>query len=145
MNVNRQGKTLCFRIMAEFPLEPPLSKMLLASVDLGCSDEILTIIAMLLTGKIFYRPSERQAKADEKKAKFFDPEGDQLTFLAVYKAWKANNFSLQWCYENFVHVRSLRRARDVRQQLLSLMDRYVLFASSLLLLMNKFSFTIYVC
>ena len=33
--------------MAEFPLEPPLSKMLLTSVDLGCSDEICTVIAML--------------------------------------------------------------------------------------------------
>ena len=41
------------RKMAEFPLEPPLSKMLLASVDLGCSDEILTIIAMIQTGNIF--------------------------------------------------------------------------------------------
>jgi len=35
------------RRMAEFPLEPPLSKMLLTSVDLRCSDEIITIIAML--------------------------------------------------------------------------------------------------
>ncbi|KAK9715732.1 hypothetical protein RND81_06G185800 [Saponaria officinalis] len=41
------------RKMAEFPLEPPLSKMLLASVDLGCSDEILTIIAMIQTGNVF--------------------------------------------------------------------------------------------
>ncbi|PWA85819.1 ATP-dependent RNA helicase [Artemisia annua] len=112
--------------MAEFPLEPPLSKMLLASIDLGCSDEILMIIAMTQTGNIFYRPRERQAKADEKKAKFFEPEGDQLTLLAVYKAWKENNFSAQWCYENFVQVRSLKRAQDVRNQLLSLMDRYKL-------------------
>jgi len=35
------------RRMAEFPLEPPLSKMLLTAVDLGCADEIITIIAML--------------------------------------------------------------------------------------------------
>lgn len=33
--------------MAEFPLEPPMSKMLIAAVDLGCSDEMLTIVAML--------------------------------------------------------------------------------------------------
>ena len=57
--------------MAEFPLEPPLSKMLLANVDLGCSDEILTIIAMIQTGNLFYRPREKQAQADQKKAKFF--------------------------------------------------------------------------
>ncbi|KAH7844889.1 hypothetical protein Vadar_032704 [Vaccinium darrowii] len=64
------------RKMVEFPLDPPLSKMLLASVDLGCSDEILTIIAMIQTGNIFYRPRERQAQADKKRAKFFQPEGD---------------------------------------------------------------------
>jgi ATP-dependent RNA helicase DHX8/PRP22 len=111
------------RKMAEFPLDPPLSKMLLASVDLGCSDEILTIIAMIQTGNIFYRPREKQAQADQKRAKFFQPEGDHLTLLAVYEAWKAKNFSGPWCFENFVQSRSLRRAQDVRKQLLTIMDR----------------------
>ncbi|KAL2928776.1 putative pre-mRNA-splicing factor ATP-dependent RNA helicase DEAH5 [Bienertia sinuspersici] len=114
------------RKMAEFPMEPPLSKMLLASVDLGCSDEILTIIAMITTGNIFYRPREKQAQADQKRAKFFQPEGDHLTLLAVYEAWKAKNFSGPWCAENFIQSRSLRRAQDVRKQLLSIMDKYKL-------------------
>ncbi|KAG6512312.1 probable pre-mRNA-splicing factor ATP-dependent RNA helicase DEAH5 [Zingiber officinale] len=114
------------RKMAEFPLDPPLSKMLLASVDLGCSDEILTIIAMITTGNIFYRPREKQAHADQKRAKFFQPEGDHLTLLAVYEAWKAKNFSGPWCFENFVQSRSLRKAQDVRKQLLTIMDRYKL-------------------
>ncbi|KAL0770239.1 hypothetical protein Bca101_035389 [Brassica carinata] len=95
------------RKMAEFPLEPPLSKMLLASVDLGCSDEILTMIAMIQTGNIFYRPRDEQAQADQKMAKFFQPEGDHLTLLAVYEAWKANNFSGQWCFDNFIQSRSI--------------------------------------
>ncbi|CAO2841533.1 unnamed protein product [Amaranthus hypochondriacus] len=114
------------RKMAEFPMEPPLSKMLLASVDLGCSDEILTIIAMITTGNVFYRPREKQAQADQKRAKFFQPEGDHLTLLAVYEAWKAKNFSGPWCFENFIQSRSLRRAQDVRKQLLSIMDKYKL-------------------
>ncbi|CAK9233002.1 unnamed protein product [Sphagnum jensenii] len=114
------------RKMAEFPLEPPQSKMLLASVDLGCSDEILTIISMLQAQNIFYRPREKQAQADQKKAKFFQIEGDHLTLLAVYEAWKAKNFSGPWCFENFVQSRSLRRAQDVRKQLLTVMDRYKL-------------------
>lgn len=50
------------RKMAEFPLEPPMSKVLIASVDLGCSDEILTILAMLSAQNIFYRPKEKQAQ-----------------------------------------------------------------------------------
>ncbi|KAK9705466.1 hypothetical protein RND81_07G059300 [Saponaria officinalis] len=114
------------RKMAEFPLEPPLSKMLLASVDLGCSDEILTMIAMIQTGNVFYRPREKQAQADQRRAKFFQPEGDHLTLLAVYEAWKAKNFSGPWCFENFIQSRSLRRAQDVRKQLLSIMDKYKL-------------------
>jgi len=112
------------RKMAEFPLEPQLSKMLIASVDMGCSDEILTIVAMLSVQTVFYRPKEKQAQADQKKSKFHQPEGDHITLLAVYEAWKNANFSSAWCYENFVHARSLRRAQDVRKQLLTIMDRY---------------------
>ncbi|KAE9453149.1 hypothetical protein C3L33_14929, partial [Rhododendron williamsianum] len=41
-------------------------------------------------------------------------------------AWKAKNFSGPWCFENFVQSRSLRRAQDVRKQLLTIMDRYKL-------------------
>lgn len=114
------------RKMAEFPLEPPLSKMLIASVDMGCSDEILTVVAMLSVQNVFYRPKDKQATADQKKAKFFQPEGDHLTLLAVYEAWKAAKFSNPWCYENFIQARSLRRAQDVRKQLLQIMDRYKL-------------------
>ena len=114
------------RKMAEFPLEPPMSKMLIASVDLGCSEEILTVVAMLSAQNIFHRPREKQAQADQKKAKFFQPEGDHLTLLTVYESWKANKFSTPWCFENFVQARSLKRAQDVRKQLLTIMDRYKL-------------------
>ncbi len=47
------------RKMAEFPLDPPVSKMLIASVDLGCSEEILTVclavLALLLQSWNFLR------------------------------------------------------------------------------------------
>lgn len=43
------------RRMAEFPLEPNLSKMLIMSVHLQCSDEILTIVSMLSVQNVFYR------------------------------------------------------------------------------------------
>eukprot|EP00656_Telonema_subtile_P006077 TRINITY_DN1278_c0_g2_i1.p1 TRINITY_DN1278_c0_g2~~TRINITY_DN1278_c0_g2_i1.p1 ORF type:complete len:1004 (-),score=278.41 TRINITY_DN1278_c0_g2_i1:118-3129(-) len=118
------------RKMAEFPLEPELSKMLLASVDLGCSEETLTVISMLTAGNIFYRPKEKQAQADQKRAKFYQPEGDHLTLLTVYQIWKDNRFSNTWAHDNFVQARSLRRAQDVRKQLLMVMDRYKLETTS---------------
>merc|ERR1719266_439424 len=112
------------RRMAEFPLDPNLSKMLIMSVNLGCSDEILTIVSMISVQDVFYRPKEKQAVADQKKAKFNQPEGDHLTLLAVYNAWKTNKFSSAWCYENFVQMRTLKRAQDVRKQLMGIMDRH---------------------
>jgi HrpA-like RNA helicase len=67
---------------------------------------------------------EKQAAADQKKAKFFQPEGDHLSLLTVYESWKAQKFSSPWCFENYLQARSLRRAQDVRKQLLTIMDRY---------------------
>ncbi|KAJ6612139.1 P-loop containing nucleoside triphosphate hydrolase protein [Mycena sp. CBHHK59/15] len=112
------------RKMADFPMDPSQAKMLIASVDLGCSEEILSIVAMLSVQTVFYRPKEKQGQADSKKAKFHQPEGDHLTLLTVYNGWKAANFSNPWCYENFIQARSMRRAQDVRKQLLGIMDRY---------------------
>ncbi|KAJ3317198.1 DEAH-box ATP-dependent RNA helicase prp22 [Blyttiomyces sp. JEL0837] len=112
------------RKMAEFPLDPSLSKTLILSVDLGCSDEALTIVAMLSVQNIFYRPKEKQAQADQKKAKFHQPEGDHLTLLTVYNGWKASKFSNPWCHENYIQARSMRRAQDIRKQMMGIMDRY---------------------
>ena len=95
------------RRMTEFPLEPQLSKLLIQSVNLGCSDEAITIVSMLSIQNVFYRPKEKQTLADQKKAKFHQPEGDHLTLLAVYNAWKNNNFASHWCYENFLQARSV--------------------------------------
>ncbi|KAB8298221.1 hypothetical protein EYC80_001958 [Monilinia laxa] len=112
------------RKMADFPMEPSLSKVLIAAVDLGCSDELLSIVAMISIPTIFYRPKEKQAQADQKKAKFHDPHGDHLTLLNVYNSWKQNKFASPWCFENFIQARSMKRAKDVRDQLLKIMERY---------------------
>lgn len=114
------------RKMADFPMEPSLSKVLIASVDLGCSDEVLTIISMLsaATQSVFYRPKEKQQQADQKKARFHDPHGDHLTMLNVYNGWKQSKYSNPWCFENFIQARHMRRAKDVREQLLNIMQRY---------------------
>ncbi|KAL4445702.1 hypothetical protein ABPG74_006253 [Tetrahymena malaccensis] len=110
--------------MAEFPLEPPLSKMLITSVDLGCSDEIATIIAMLSVQNVFFCPKDKKQQADQRRAKFHHQDGDHLTLLTVYEAWKSNNFSNIWCHENFIDSRTIKRAQDIRKQLIGIMDRY---------------------
>ena len=112
------------RKMAEFPLEPQLAKILIVSANIGCSAEVLTIVAMLSVENPYYRPKEKQAHADMKKAKFYQPEGDHLTLLAIWDGWKTSKFSNPWCYENFLQARAMRRSQDVRKQLTSILDRY---------------------
>ena len=63
--------------------------------------------------------------ADQKKAKFHQAEGDHVTLLAVFNSWKNNKFANAWCYENFVQIRTLKRAQDVRKQMLGIMDRLI--------------------
>ncbi|KAK5098387.1 DEAH-box ATP-dependent RNA helicase prp22 [Lithohypha guttulata] len=112
------------RKMADLPVEPSLAKTLLTSIELGCSEEILTVVAMLSIQNVFYRPKEKQQQADQKKAKFHDPHGDHLTLLNVYSGWKNSRFSDPWCFENFIQKRSMTRARDIRKQLVDIMGRY---------------------
>uniref|UniRef100_A0A7S3JRX4 RNA helicase n=1 Tax=Aureoumbra lagunensis TaxID=44058 RepID=A0A7S3JRX4_9STRA len=113
------------RKMAEFPLEPPLSKTLIAAcIDFNCGHDVVTVVAMLSVEEPFYRPRDKQTQADMRRAKFFQSEGDHLTLLAVFEAWQRTNYSNPWCYENFIQVRAMRRAQDVRRQLVAIMERY---------------------
>nr|POE72069.1 pre-mrna-splicing factor atp-dependent rna helicase prp22 [Quercus suber] len=113
------------RRMADFPMEPALAKSLIMSVDLGCSDEMLSIVAMISAVQtVFHRPKEKQQQADQKKSRFHDPAGDHLTLLNVYNGWKNNGRSDPWCFENFIQPRSIKRAEDVRKQLVQILDRH---------------------
>lgn len=111
------------RQMSEFPMEPALAKVLIASVELGCTEEILTIVSMLSMQNVFYRPSDKKNQADQKKAKFNDPTGDHMTLLNVYNGWVRSGYSKAWCSDNFIQDRSMRRAHEIRQQLYNIMKR----------------------
>uniref|UniRef100_A0A8C5I5R1 ATP-dependent RNA helicase DHX15 n=1 Tax=Gouania willdenowi TaxID=441366 RepID=A0A8C5I5R1_GOUWI len=111
-------------MMAEFPLDPQLAKMVISSCKYKCSNEVLSITAMLSgNSKCFVRPIESKKEADQAKMRFCHIDGDHLTLLNVYHAFKDNGDSAQWCYENFVNYRSLMSADNVRQQLSRIMDR----------------------
>uniref|UniRef100_A0A674GZD6 RNA helicase n=1 Tax=Taeniopygia guttata TaxID=59729 RepID=A0A674GZD6_TAEGU len=130
--LNHLGElTTLGRRMAELPVEPMLAKMILASEQYGCTEEVLTVAAMLsVNNAVFYRPKDKVLHADSARVAFGVPGGDHLVLLNVYNQWVASGHSLQWCYEHFVQARSLRRARDVREQLQGLMERVEIAPSS---------------
>ncbi|KAG4957362.1 hypothetical protein JHK82_043074 [Glycine max] len=118
--LNKLGElTKVGRQMAEFPLDPMLSKMIVASENYKCSDDIISIAAMLSVGNsIFYRPKDKQVHADNARLNFHTGNvGDHMALLKVYNSWKEINYSTQWCYENYIQVSSMKRARDIHDQL----------------------------
>ena len=99
--------------MVEFPLDPPLAKMLITGGKLGCGDEVLTIVSMLSAPSIFYRPSARQEAADAAHEKFFCPESDHLTLLNVYQQWKSHGYRDMWAKQHYLQPKALRKAKEV--------------------------------
>jgi pre-mRNA-splicing factor ATP-dependent RNA helicase DHX15/PRP43 len=83
-------------LMAEFPLSPEMSKVLITSADLNCSNEILTIVSMLSAPQCFVRPNKKKKtmrqKADTIISQFAHSEGDHLSLLNVYNAYKQSEF-----------------------------------------------------
>lgn len=124
--LNDRGElTKLGRKMAEFPLDPMTAKMILASEKYGCSAEAISICAMLsVAASVFYRPKDKAVHADTARMSFYEGSvGDHMALLRVYEQWAETNFSTQWCEEKYIQSRSLRRARDVRDQLLGLLER----------------------
>ncbi|RIA04631.1 hypothetical protein BRARA_K01116 [Brassica rapa] len=103
--------------VAELPLDPMISKMILASNELGCSDEIITIAAVLSIQSVWVIARGVQKEQDEAKLRFAAAEGDHVTFLNVYKGFLESKKSSQWCYKNFLNYQSMKKVVEIRDQL----------------------------
>jgi pre-mRNA-splicing factor ATP-dependent RNA helicase DHX16 len=86
--LNDKGElTKLGRRMAEFPIDPMLSKTLIASEMYQCTEEIVSIVSMLsVQNAIFYRPKDKVVHADQARKTFFKPGGDHLMLLAIWDA-----------------------------------------------------------
>jgi pre-mRNA-splicing factor ATP-dependent RNA helicase DHX15/PRP43 len=116
-------------LASEFPLDPALAVMLISSPEFYCSNEILSITSLLSVPQIFVRPANNRKRADEMKAHFSHPDGDHLTLLNAYHAFKGQATSnpdgaKQWCHEHFLSFRHLSSADNVRQQLKRIMETH---------------------
>ena len=80
------GLTKTGKKMAEFPIDPMLSKMIIESAKYGCVEEIISISAMLqVQNAIFYYPKEKKIDADRARTGFFRPGGDHISLLNIWE------------------------------------------------------------
>ncbi|SOV04061.1 probable PRP2 - RNA-dependent ATPase of DEAH box family [Ustilago sp. UG-2017a] len=130
--LNDKGElTKLGRRMAEFPVDPQLSKAILASERYRCTEEVLSIVSMLSeSSALFFRPKDKKMHADRARAAFVRSEGDHFTLLNVWEEWVQSNYDHQFCIQNFLQPKVLARVRDVRDQLAQLCERVELIPES---------------
>ncbi|KAM9197673.1 putative pre-mRNA-splicing factor ATP-dependent RNA helicase DHX32 isoform 1-T2 [Dugong dugon] len=118
-------------IMSEFPLDPQLSKCILASCEFDCVDEMLTIAAMVTAPDCFLHvPCGAEEAALTRWKTFLHPDGDHFTLINIYKAYQdvtlratSEHCVESWCHSHFLHVSALRMADVVRAELLEIIKR----------------------
>ncbi|KAJ3275598.1 hypothetical protein HDV01_007601 [Terramyces sp. JEL0728] len=111
-------------LMADFPLDPQFSHALMVSPKFSCSEEMLSIVAVLNVPPVFVRPKNNQRKADQAKSRFEHEHGDHLTLLNVYNSYIENDSNPKWCFENFLNARNLKQAANIRTQLKRYLARH---------------------
>ncbi|KAI8998955.1 P-loop containing nucleoside triphosphate hydrolase protein, partial [Trametes punicea] len=116
--------------VAECPVEVNIARMLFASKDHKCGEEILTIAAMTTIQDIFVIPEGAAgALAELERRKFTAEEGDHLTLLNVFFVLAYNAFvrygrSSSWCKAHALSFRAMSRALSIRSQLKKYMQRF---------------------
>ncbi|XP_066432942.1 ATP-dependent RNA helicase DHX33 [Eleutherodactylus coqui] len=103
--------------MAAFPLEPKFSKTILISTKFHCTEEILTIVALLSVDSVLHNPPAKRDEVQAARKKFISSEGDHITLLNVYRAFKNLGKNKEWCRENFINSRNMMLVSEVRAQL----------------------------
>ncbi|KAF6165161.1 hypothetical protein GIB67_000745 [Kingdonia uniflora] len=106
------------RRMAEFPLDPMLSKMIVASDKYKCSEEIISIAAMLSVGNsIFYRPKDKQVHADNARMNFHTGNvGDHIALLKIQTALLVIDISPVKLQKLPIRERQSRRKREIAKE-----------------------------
>ncbi|KAF7456346.1 Pre-mRNA-splicing factor ATP-dependent RNA helicase PRP16 [Cryptosporidium felis] len=106
--------------MARFPLDPPLSKVLLTASRLECLIEVVVVVAMLSVQSVFFRPKDRIEESEAAREKFSVPESDHLTLLNVFVQWKRHKSQEKWSERHFLHQKALVRVEEVFNQILEI-------------------------
>lgn len=130
--LNDKGQlTILGRKMSQLPMEPMMAKAIIAGDKYQCMEEVITIVAMLGVGNsVFFTPKEKVQQAQHARKSFASLAGDHLMLLKVYRDWEAAQFSENWCKQFFVQYRSMKRARDIREQVSGLVETLDLGKSS---------------
>lgn len=107
--------------MSKFPLDSNYTRALIASKFYNINDEMTILVSLISSENIWSNVNkydeERRSYFEQKKGEFIDKYSDHMSLLNIYKEWEYNNFSEDWCKSNFVQIRALKSARNIKSQI----------------------------
>ncbi|KGN36313.1 ATP-dependent RNA helicase HrpA [Knoellia subterranea] len=112
------GKTL-----ARLPLDPRMGRMIIEAGRLGCTREVLVIVAALSIQDPRERPVDKEAQAQQQHARFKSETSDFAGFHALWRYLKEQQKALsgsafrRMCKAEFLHYLRIREWQDLHQQL----------------------------
>lgn len=117
--------------MNSFPIDPALSRALIASKELGCVHEMLGIVSILsASSKLFFDSIEQRDTAAEARMRFRHGSGDHLTALSALRAYEeltqdgvSRGARKDWCRKHYLNERTLSEALNIQEQLRGLCKR----------------------
>jgi ATP-dependent RNA helicase HrpA len=111
------------RSLARLPVDPRLGRMLLEADRLGCTREVLVIVAALSMQDPRERPVEKQQQADQAHARFRDQHSDFATLHNLWRYLRQQQKALsssafrRMCKSEFLHYLRVREWQDLHSQL----------------------------
>ncbi len=112
------------QIMSRIPVDPKLSRILIAAQDNHCLAEALVIATALSISDVRQRPAEKAAAADQKHARFKDPSSDFVTLLNIWDAYQAEEKKSRsrtrlrrFCMDHFLSFKRIREWLDIHSQI----------------------------
>ncbi len=117
------------RTMAQFPLDPRVSRMILEAKKHDCVQEIAVIAAALSIQDPRERPYDKIDQAAAAHARFAHPESDFLTYLQIWNRYsdhfdqmKSQSQWRKFCRDHFLSYRRMKEWRDVYAQIMDIIS-----------------------
>ncbi|GGL43512.1 ATP-dependent RNA helicase HrpA [Phycicoccus endophyticus] len=111
------------RTLARMPLDPRLARMVVEAGRLGCTREVLVLVAALSIQDPRERPVDKEAQAAQQHARFTDERSDFAAYLTLWRYLRTQQKELshgafrRMCKNEYLHYLRIREWQDLHAQL----------------------------
>ena len=118
------------QLMARLPIDPPISRILIAARENNCLREMKVIAPALAIQDPRVRPADKETLADNAHKKFAHKHSDFLSLLSIWDLFhNVKEKGLSWgrlkkfCKSNYLSFQRMREWIDLHEQLSRIIDR----------------------